>query len=273
MRVGLPRFACACPAVSHPAPQSMGFPRQEQFSGLPFPSPGGPSQPKDQTRLVAEQLSLCTIAIEARAPRTHALQQEEPPQWEARTPQLESSACSSQPEKALVTVKTLCSQKQIKLRKIYINKEWPWKRMFCRASPWHWWWFQLSGGSRRPVSMSIYWHRWLQADTSFIKGVAPPIGLRPLQQWCPQFAYCLVAGIATTPSIFPVPPSLYCLGGETKSCLRNLILPANEVEIMWKEQMAAHSSILAWKITWTEEPGGLQSVGSQRVWHNWATNT
>ena len=32
--------------------------------------------------------------------------------------------------------------------------------------------------------------------------------------------------------------------------------------------MAAHSSILAWRIPWTEEPGGLQSMGSQRVRHN-----
>ena len=32
--------------------------------------------------------------------------------------------------------------------------------------------------------------------------------------------------------------------------------------------MAAHSSILAWKIPWTEEPGGLQSMGLQRVGHN-----
>ena len=31
---------------------------------------------------------------------------------------------------------------------------------------------------------------------------------------------------------------------------------------------ATHSSILAWKIPWTEEPGGLQSVGSQRVGHS-----
>ena len=35
--------------------------------------------------------------------------------------------------------------------------------------------------------------------------------------------------------------------------------------------MATHSSILAWGIPWTEEPGGLQSMGSQRVRHNWAT--
>ena len=37
--------------------------------------------------------------------------------------------------------------------------------------------------------------------------------------------------------------------------------------------MEIHSSILAWEIPWTEEPGGLQSLGSQRVKHNWATNT
>ena len=32
--------------------------------------------------------------------------------------------------------------------------------------------------------------------------------------------------------------------------------------------MAIHSSIIAWKIPWTEDPGGLQSIGSQRVGHN-----
>ena len=35
--------------------------------------------------------------------------------------------------------------------------------------------------------------------------------------------------------------------------------------------MATHSSILAWRILWTEEPGKLQSMGSQRLGHNWAT--
>ena len=33
----------------------------------------------------------------------------------------------------------------------------------------------------------------------------------------------------------------------------------------------SHSSILAWKAPWTEEPGGLQSIGSQRVGHDWVT--
>ena len=35
-----------------------------------------------------------------------------------------------------------------------------------------------------------------------------------------------------------------------------------------EKEMAIHSSILAWKIPWTEEPGGLQSTGSQRVRHS-----
>jgi len=40
----------------------------------------------------------------------------------------------------------------------------------------------------------------------------------------------------------------------------------------WKDplekEMATHSNILAWRISWTEEPGGLQSMGSQRVRHD-----
>ena len=39
-------------------------------------------------------------------------------------------------------------------------------------------------------------------------------------------------------------------------------------EDLLKEGMATHSSILAWRIPWTEEPGGLQSVEVQRVRHN-----
>ena len=35
-----------------------------------------------------------------------------------------------------------------------------------------------------------------------------------------------------------------------------------------EKEMATHSSILAWEIPWTEEPGGLQSMGPQRIRHN-----
>ena len=39
-----------------------------------------------------------------------------------------------------------------------------------------------------------------------------------------------------------------------------------------EKEMATHSSILTWKIPWTEEPGGLQSTGSQRGGHDLVTN-
>ena len=41
-----------------------------------------------------------------------------------------------------------------------------------------------------------------------------------------------------------------------------------DVEELKEKAMAPHSSTLAWKIPWTEEPGGLQSMGFQRVGHN-----
>ena len=37
-----------------------------------------------------------------------------------------------------------------------------------------------------------------------------------------------------------------------------------------EKEMETHSSIFAWEIPWTEEPGGLQPIGSQTVGHNWS---
>ena len=60
--------------------------------------------------------------------------------------------------------------------------------------------------------------------------------------------------------------------------VKNLIIHETHVPSLgWEDplekRMATHSSILAWRIPWTEEHGGLQSMGSQRVGHNWVTNT
>ena len=44
----------------------------------------------------------------------------------------------------------------------------------------------------------------------------------------------------------------------------NLATSTSQME----EEMATHSSVLAWRIPWTEEPGGLLSMGSHRVGHN-----
>ena len=45
-------------------------------------------------------------------------------------------------------------------------------------------------------------------------------------------------------------------------------VPALGWEDPLEKEMAAHSSALAWRVRWTEEPGGLQSMGSQRVRHD-----
>ena len=39
-----------------------------------------------------------------------------------------------------------------------------------------------------------------------------------------------------------------------------------------EKEMATHSSILAWRVPWTEKPGRLQFTGSQRVGHDWEAN-
>ena len=67
------------------------------------------------------------------------------------------------------------------------------------------------------------------------------------------------------------------LGSPGVSVVKNP--PADAGDAVWslgregplEEEMATHSSILAWRIPWTEEPGGLQSLGLQRVRQDWAT--
>ena len=44
-------------------------------------------------------------------------------------------------------------------------------------------------------------------------------------------------------------------------------------EDLLKNEISTHFSILTWRIPWTEEPGRLQSMGLQRIGHNWITNT
>ena len=55
--------------------------------------------------------------------------------------------------------------------------------------------------------------------------------------------------------------------------VQEIRIPSLGREDPLEKEMATHSSILAWKIPWTEEPGGLWSMGLQRVGHAGATNT
>ena len=60
--------------------------------------------------------------------------------------------------------------------------------------------------------------------------------------------------------------------GETKTLPNKSWGSSWPLDLSSEKAMATHSSTLAWKIPWTEEPGRLQSMGSLRVWHNWATS-
>ena len=70
--------------------------------------------------------------------------------------------------------------------------------------------------------------------------------------------------------------NIFSIGLPGGSVIKNLpMMQETQVQSLGQEDpleesMARHSSILAWRIPWTEEPGGLQSIGSQRVGHNWS---
>ena len=63
----------------------------------------------------------------------------------------------------------------------------------------------------------------------------------------------------------------YCLSGKESSCqCRRHRFDLWVRKVPMEEETASHSSILSGKIPWIEEPGRLQSMGSQRVEHDWA---
>ena len=67
-------------------------------------------------------------------------------------------------------------------------------------------------------------------------------------------------------------PEILSLGYETHSPRMQETQETQVRSLGWEDplgqEMATHSSILAWKIPWTQEPGGLQSLGLQRIKHN-----
>ena len=88
---------------------------------------------------------------------------------------------------------------------------------------------------------------------------------------------CLNVDLYFSTYFQPVTDSKGLSGG---SVVKNLPANIREQETQdwspgWKDplekEMATHSSILAWKIPWTEEPGRLQSMGSHRLRHDWMT--
>ena len=69
---------------------------------------------------------------------------------------------------------------------------------------------------------------------------------------------------AETPVLWPPHAKSWLIGKEEMQ-----VQPLGQEDPL-EENTATHSSIFDWRIPWTEEPGGLQSMGSQRVEHNWS---
>ena len=59
--------------------------------------------------------------------------------------------------------------------------------------------------------------------------------------------------------------------GSSDSTMQEIWVQSLDWEDLLEKEMATHSSILAWRIPWMEEPGGLQSLGLQRVGHDLVT--
>ena len=64
------------------------------------------------------------------------------------------------------------------------------------------------------------------------------------------------------------PQSLWCAGDPSPDVVCGFLSSCGELHFFMEKAMAPHSSTLACKISWTEEPGRLQSTGSLRVGHD-----
>jgi len=115
------------------------------------------------------------------------------------------------------------------------------------------------------ITLSVHWYPSSLADLKTL-----------FHQWHPNstfytFNLFLVTGSffsAYVCKVFPVVQTVKNLPAMQETWVRSL-----GQEDPLKKGVAVHSSILAWRIPWTEAPGGLQSVESQRVGHDWATDT
>ena len=101
-----------------------------------------------------------------------------------------------------------------------------------------------------PCTRSGIWHSrgWHSQGINRASGLATIV--------CPILLY-----VTTLPGYIPMasPNIFFCLFFKT-------------IAFIWGKAMATHSSTLAWKISWAEEPGRLQSMGSRRVGHDCATS-
>ena len=133
----------------------------------------------------------------------------------------------------------------------------PTPRAYSSSCPLNWWCHPTISSSVIPFSSRLQ---------SF-----PPSGSFQMSQFFPSGGQSI--GVSASASVLPMKVQEWF-----PSVVNNLT--AKQETWVWylgwedslEEEMVTHFSTLAWKIPWTEEPGGLQSMGSQRVGHDWVTN-
>ena len=79
-------------------------------------------------------------------------------------------------------------------------------------------------------------------------------------------------GLTSSMETYPLPASLVAQMVKHLSTMRETWVRSLGREDLLEKETAIHSSTLAWKIPWTDEPDKLQSMRSQRVGHDWATS-
>ena len=96
-----------------------------------------------------------------------------------------------------------------------------------------------------------------------------PGGLQSIGPWRVRHSWAL----CFETKVLCIPLSMASLVAQTVKCLptvRETWVRSLSREDPLEKEMATHSSILAWRIPWTEDPGRLQSMRSERVGHDWA---
>ena len=124
---------------------------------------------------------------------------------------------------------------------------------------------QASLAPRHRTRKETYLLRWFRKKCF----PSPPKLAQDLKNWCMFSKYML---IYLKPSRKLGLPWLLRREGIFLQCGRPSFDPWVG-KIPWRRELATQFSIIAWTISWTERPGGLQSMGLQRAWHDWMTNT
>ena len=129
-------------------------------------------------------------------------------------------------------------------------------------------------GKQNWIAFWIYQDCWnAQIATNYLFILTCKIAKRSHIQVCIRIktlSLCLTSGILYF--VNHLGASLVAQMAKHVSAVRNTRVRSLGWEDPLEKEMAAHSSSLAWRIPWTEEPGGLQSMGSLGVGHDWATS-